>query len=84
MRRRITRRTGFHSVGASGNPLPSFALVLVVFALVSSGCAWSGSSTGGATAASSKVTELRNVAELKDRFKEDAGKVRLILLISPT
>jgi len=82
--RRITGRTGSGSVRASGGPRPLFALILMVFALFSSACASSGSTAGGATAASPKVTELRSVAELKDRFNEDAGKVRLILLISPT
>lgn len=80
----MTRRTGSSSVRGSGSPRSLLTLFLVVFALVSSACASSGSSAGGSTAASAKVTELRSVAELKERFSEDAGRVRLVLLISPT
>jgi hypothetical protein len=31
-----------------------------------------------------KVAELGGVSDLRGRFNEDMGKVRLILLISPT
>ena len=30
------------------------------------------------------LTNLNNVAELRDRFNQDAGKVRVLLLLSPT
>jgi hypothetical protein len=35
----------------------------------------------GATA---KLTDLRGVEELKTLFNQDTGKVRLVLLVSPT
>lgn len=34
--------------------------------------------------ASGALTDLHSVDELKDLFNRDAGKVRLVLLISPT
>ena len=30
------------------------------------------------------LTNLNNVAELRDQFNRDAGKVRVLLLLSPT
>lgn len=62
-----------------------FALLvpmLSALALVSSSC--SPYRATESSAKTSKVTELRSVSELQDRFNEDSGKVRLILLISPT
>jgi hypothetical protein len=58
--------------------------LLVPLAFISPACASRGSSAGDPTADDAKVIELRNIAELQDRFNEDTGKVRLILLISPT
>lgn len=54
---------------------------LIALALVSSACA---SRDTQGTTAGSKVTELTSVTELRDRFDQYAGKVRLILLMSPT
>ena len=34
--------------------------------------------------AAAKLAELQGVQELKALFNEDAGKVRLVLLVSPT
>jgi hypothetical protein len=34
--------------------------------------------------AAAKLTDLRNVDELKALFNQDKGKVRLVLLVSPT
>jgi hypothetical protein len=31
-----------------------------------------------------KLTELNNIQELQTRFNQDSGKVRLLLLLSPT
>ena len=30
------------------------------------------------------VTELRSIDQLQDKFRQDRGKVRLVVLISPT
>ena len=30
------------------------------------------------------LTNLNNIAELRDQFNRDAGKVRVLLLLSPT
>jgi len=60
------------------------AILLVVFALVSSACTSTTSSGPGTTATSPKVTEIRNVSDLQERFNRDAGQVRLILLVAPT
>lgn len=60
------------------------AIFLVLLALVSSACTSSRSSRPGTTATSPKVTELRSVSDLQKRFNRDSGKVRLILLVSPT
>lgn len=59
--------------------------ILLALAVASSACG-SGANleTEESPARSATVTELRNVSELGDRFNQDAGKVRLILLISPT
>ena len=37
-----------------------------------------------ATSAEVRVTSLDTVSQLRDRFNEDVGKVRLVLLLSPT
>ena len=62
--------------------LPRLVLMLIAVALVGSACASRG--TTGTVAQTSKVIELRSVSELQNRFEEDRGKVRLILLMSPT
>jgi hypothetical protein len=38
----------------------------------------------GALAAAPSLTDLRSPDELKTQFNRDAGKVRLVLLVSPT
>ena len=56
--------------------------LVVVLALLPPACSsHAGPASGSQT---SKVIELHNVSALQDRFDEDSGKVRLILLISPT
>jgi hypothetical protein len=55
--------------------------MLAALALVSSACA--SQSTQG-SAPSSRVKELSSISELQGRFDQDTGKVRLILLMSPT
>ena len=56
--------------------------LVLELALVSSACG--SDAAQGSAAQTSRVVELRNVSELQDRFNEDAGAVRLILLMSPT
>ena len=56
---------------------------LAAFVLVFSACASSGGPETE-SAPTAKVAELGGVSDLRERFNEDPGKVRLILLISPT
>jgi hypothetical protein len=58
--------------------------ILLALALASSACTSSSSPVTGSTTRSGRVAELRSISELRERFNEDSGKVRLILLISPT
>jgi hypothetical protein len=62
----------------------SVPILFVMLALVSSACTLNRSSETDTTAPSPKVTELRSVTDLQERFDRDSGKVRLILLVSPT
>jgi len=64
--------------------LARLPLVLLAFALASSACTARGSQGKEPATRNAGVIELRNVAELRQRFNTDAGKTRLILLISPT
>jgi hypothetical protein len=57
---------------------------IAALALVLTACTSSGPAETGTAAAASKVAQLQSVPELKDRFNADVGKIRLILLISPT
>ena len=57
---------------------------LLVFALGSSACASRASPEADSATGGGKVAELRSISDLRERFNEDSGKVRLILLISPT
>ena len=67
--------------GAWGR-LALLVAMLSALALVSSSC--SPDRATESSAKTSKVTVLRSVSQLQDRFNEDLGKVRLILLLSPT
>ena len=58
------------------------APMVAALVLASTACAARGGPA--AAAQSSKVTELRSVSQLQDRFNEDSDRVRLILLVSPT
>lgn len=52
--------------------------------LVFTACASSGRPNTQTTPRTDKVEVLGGVADLRERFNEDSGKVRLVLLISPT
>jgi hypothetical protein len=55
--------------------MPIAARVLVAAGLVA---------LASGQAAAADLHELRSVTELRQRFNADAGKVRLVLLMSPT
>jgi hypothetical protein len=57
---------------------------LAAFVLVFSACASSGGPETESAPRTAKVAVLGGVSDLRGRFNEDSGKVRLILLISPT
>lgn len=56
--------------------------LVLALALVSSACGSGGAA--GSVGQTTKVIELQSISELQDRFNEDSGAVRLILLMSPT
>jgi hypothetical protein len=69
----------------------AFVVFLVALALIATACASGENSVGGPDAGDAgahrndpNVIQLRSVVELQDRFNEDVGKIRLILLVSPT
>jgi hypothetical protein len=64
--------------------LAGLLAIILAFAVASSACASSEGPGTESAAQTSKVAELRTVSELRERFNDDSGKVRLILLISPT
>jgi hypothetical protein len=61
--------------------------LLVLLVVVIAGC---GQVNGAApqtnlpAASQMSLTDLRNVGDLRARFSQDAGKPRLLLLVSPT
>jgi hypothetical protein len=57
---------------------------LAALVLVFSACASSGRPATETTPRTDKVAVLGGVSDLRERFNEDSGKVRLVLLISPT
>jgi hypothetical protein len=59
--------------------------LMALLALVVASCSPSSSSATGSATASSEVAELKGgVPDLQERFNRDSGKIRLILLASPT
>lgn len=62
--------------------------LVVIALLVGTACARAGSTApargGGQAGERTAVRDLASIGALQDRFEEDSGKVRLILLISPT
>jgi hypothetical protein len=55
-----------------------FAVVVLIS--LTAGSRW----TGGQLSAAPALTDLQGVGELKALFNRDVGKVRLVLLLSPT
>jgi len=60
----------------------------LLLALLLTGCGRSNPATvswdGPSAQAGMRLTDLHSVGELQARFDQDAGKPRLILLVSPT
>jgi hypothetical protein len=54
-------------------------VVLASFLVLLSGC-----SSSGPTPVLGQVRELHSISELQRQFNSDNGRVRLVLLISPT
>jgi len=66
-------------------PLPSLGLIVLWF--LASACTGAGGASRNETSSTSEaapVQELASIATLREAFNHDAGKVRLVLLISPT
>jgi hypothetical protein len=65
-----------------------FGWPLLLLAAVLTGCNWSGAFTPPANRpaapADTSLTDLHAVGDLQARFDQDAGKPRLLLLVSPT
>ncbi len=62
-------------------------LPLLLLAFLVSGCGHGvsfGSASTQSAPAGMNLTDLHNLGDLQTRFNEDAGKPRLILLVSPT
>jgi hypothetical protein len=70
--------------------ISAFGLVATVlaFSLAASACTTDRSPPAGGTPDAAPpevhVTSLQDLSQLRDRFNEDAGQVRLVLLLSPT
>ncbi len=60
--------------------LARLAVVFLALVLASTACTSRGNRGDHSATRSAKVTELRSVAELRERFNEDSGKIRLILV----
>ena len=83
MLRRLTRTLSLVRARSQFRPARLLSILLAL-ALASSACT-SGPTPGThPTSRNGRVAELRSISELRERFNEDSGKVRLILLISPT
>lgn len=61
-----------------------FLSFLAALVLVFSACASNGRPATETTPRTANVDELAGVSDLRERFNEDSGRIRLILLISPT
>jgi hypothetical protein len=67
-------------------PIALFGVISFLAALILafSACASSGRPATETATGTAKVAVLGGVSDLRERFNEDSGKVRLIQLISPT
>jgi hypothetical protein len=59
------------------------AIAIASLTLVIAAPVWPASQTP-LTASAATLVELRSLGELRARFNSDRGKVRIILLVSPT
>jgi hypothetical protein len=65
----------------------SLSLILVVLLAACGGSGGSSAAAGssaGASQAASAITDIKNISQLRDAFNQQAGKPRLIMLMSPT
>jgi hypothetical protein len=65
----------------------SLAPGLVVISILASACTGAGGASGGTangTAGAAPVRELTSIRTLEEAFNDDTGKVRVVLLLSPT
>jgi hypothetical protein len=60
--------------------------LLAATGALAAGCGGSGTQVAGSTIAAGdgSVVELKGVAQLRTQFDQDAGKARLLVLLSPT
>ena len=59
-------------------------LALLLVALALAACGGDDDDGTAGSAASADVEELSNVLDLRADFEEDAGKTRMVVLLSPT
>jgi len=60
-------------------------LAPAIAALVALGCAYGcGAAATGTSSSSPRLTDLRNIGQLRTLFNSASGEPRLIILVSPT
>jgi hypothetical protein len=63
---------------------PALTVLAGIVVLAVAGCGGSGDTSPTAQAMSSSVRDLESVDPLKETFNADAGRSRLLLILSPT
>jgi hypothetical protein len=63
---------------------PALTVLAGIVVLVGAGCAGSDNASPGAQARPSTVRDLDTLDPLKGAFNADAGRSRLLLILSPT